>query len=387
MQRTSSVQLPWMAKAGSCQQTPVAAETSPCVGFGPGLQRTNPGQQPWMASGGSCQPTPIDVGASSCLGFGPSMETTSTNRHLLLLNADSRQYTPIAAGASPCLGFRTGPGQQPPTSQHIPIAAEPSPCLGFSIVPLAAAFPVIAVPYPPAPTTAMWQECEAPKQACQSPASQNEDQSWQEAAEEQPSWPALSSTGLAGSLSRGGASRGPCFGNLHRFHHSMASMGILSPDLRSFTKTQNKNRLSIVCEDRVHGHGVTRYAVQFTHGELSNADGVGFILSSDVPCTKNIQKIVSLFVNKTGRICVRTKQEVDRISARVKAIEVGDWLEVISDLEQLKLIFIVWPRDNSAPSSVTVGLRKLMENANQRWPCGYLAVVMKHVGVSVALAS
>ena len=31
---------------------------------------------------------------------------------------------------------------------------------------------------------------------------------------------------------------------------------------------------------------------------------VGFILSSDLPCTKNIQKIVSVFANRTGRICV-----------------------------------------------------------------------------------
>ena len=30
---------------------------------------------------------------------------------------------------------------------------------------------------------------------------------------------------------------------------------------------------------------------------------VGFIISSDVPCTKNIQKIVSVFANRTGRIC------------------------------------------------------------------------------------
>ena len=31
---------------------------------------------------------------------------------------------------------------------------------------------------------------------------------------------------------------------------------------------------------------------------------VGFILSSDLPCTKNIQKIVSVFANRTGRICI-----------------------------------------------------------------------------------
>jgi len=187
-------------------------------------------------------------------------------------------------------------------------------------------------------------------------------------------------------------SRGPVFGNQHRFHQKNTSMGVLSPDSRTFTKCSNKGRLSIVCENRVHFSGVVRYAVQFTEGELCSADGVGFILSSDLPCTKNIQKIVSVFANRTGRICVRVHEDVTRCHQRVKCLELGDWLEVISDLEQQQVTFVVWPQDQSAPTWATISFGDVLQKvkgrtAVPRSPCGYLAVVMKHLGVSVNLAS
>lgn len=37
--------------------------------------------------------------------------------------------------------------------------------------------------------------------------------------------------------------------------------------------------------------------------QVTRTSKVGFILSSDLPCTKNIQKIISVFANRTGRIC------------------------------------------------------------------------------------
>ncbi|CAE7777901.1 unnamed protein product [Symbiodinium sp. CCMP2592] len=186
---------------------------------------------------------------------------------------------------------------------------------------------------------------------------------------------------------------GPTFGSTHRFHQKNSSMGVLSQDARTFTKSSNKGRLSIICENRVHFSGVSRYAVQFTEGELCSADGVGFILSSDLPCTKNIQRIVSVFANRTGRICVRVHEEVERCSQRVKCLEVGDWLEVISDLDNQTVSFVVWPEDGSRPSWATVSFAEILSKARgrisglPRAPCGYLAVVIKCLGVSVKLGS
>eukprot|EP00930_Biecheleria_cincta_P021225 TRINITY_DN1578_c0_g1_i2.p1 TRINITY_DN1578_c0_g1~~TRINITY_DN1578_c0_g1_i2.p1 ORF type:complete len:543 (-),score=114.50 TRINITY_DN1578_c0_g1_i2:348-1892(-) len=215
----------------------------------------------------------------------------------------ARQQTLIASqqGKQPAKASQRQPAPVSASHRQPDAATKTSPCLGFGIIPVMVAFPVIPMPHLAAQTTGMWWNCEAPqkKQAHYWEAAAGEQRSQQQQhqhqqqqqQQQQQSQPGLSATGLAGSL----AMRGPCFGSLHRFHHSMASMGVLSADLRSFTKTKNANRLSIACEDRVHSHGIARYAVQFTSGELSNADGVGFILSNDVPCTKNIQRMLRGF--------------------------------------------------------------------------------------------
>jgi len=208
-----------------------------------------------------------------------------------------------------------------------------------------------------------------------------------------PNFGALAKSQVPTSQPEGSDNEGPPFGRAHRFHQKNSSMGVLSSDARSFTKKYNKGRLSIICENKVHFQGTVRYAVQFTEGELCSADGVGFILSSDLPCTRNIQKIVSIFVNRTGRICIRVHDEVERCPQRVKCLEIGDWLEVDADLVKQTVSFTVWPEDDSDPSFATVSFKETFRQARgrvgglPRQPCGFLAVVIKHLGVSVNFGS
>lgn len=188
-------------------------------------------------------------------------------------------------------------------------------------------------------------------------------------------------------------SDGPPMGKLHRFHAETAKMGTLSYDGRIFTKQEFKGRLSVITEHEIHSRGVMRYAVQFTEGELSSADGVGFIFSTKLPCPKNIQKIVSIFANRTGRICVRAQTEVVRSDISVKAMELGDWLEMVIDLEEQRADFTVWPSDGSMPSSASLAFGETLDSLRRNIPslpktnCGYLAVVVKHTGVTVTLGS
>jgi hypothetical protein len=184
----------------------------------------------------------------------------------------------------------------------------------------------------------------------------------------------------------------PMFGYLHRFHPKAALSG-LSHDLRTFTKRQSKGRLSIASESEVRYSGIHRYAVQFTSGELSNADGVGFIFSNELPCPKNIQKIVSVFANRTGRICIRAHSDVERCDVSVKELELGDWLEVVCNLDNRTIMFTVFPADGSPTSSATVNFGRTFDMIRMnspsipRNPCGYLAAVIKHTGVTVTLGS
>ena len=129
-------------------------------------------------------------------------------------------------------------------------------------------------------------------------------------------------------------------------------MGVLSPHGRIFTKKYNKGRLSIVSEKKVQVHfpGTVRYSLQFTEGELCSADGVGFILSADLPCARNIQKIISVALAASASVCM-------------KELDVGDRLEVNANLVNQTVTFTVGPHDNTAPSSASVSFKKALENA------------------------
>lgn len=180
-------------------------------------------------------------------------------------------------------------------------------------------------------------------------------------------------------------------------------MGHVSPDFRSFCKVGYEGRLSVVSESKVHddSEGVLRYLVQFAGGELSRADGVGFVFSSRLPCAKNIQRIVSIFVNQRGRICMRVFADIIRASAFIKNLEVGDWVEMVIDLPNKVATFNVWPSTvtgwpalaGSPSSTAEFPYGNKLSKANQagtkqvNLSCGHLACVVKNVGVTILLGS
>jgi len=185
----------------------------------------------------------------------------------------------------------------------------------------------------------------------------------------------------------------PPFGMQHRLHRETETMGHLSEDARQFRKECFNGRLSVVTEDQIHSHGIVQYCIQFTGGELSAADGVGFILSSKLPCPKNIQKIVSIFANRTGRICIRAQSEVIRSDIGVRPMEIGDWVSVTVNLEESIAVFAVWPAQGGPPSTASFHYGPALDSMRARMPSmpkttsGYFACVIKHVGVGVKLGS
>lgn len=213
---------------------------------------------------------------------------------------------------------------------------------------------------------------------------------------------AVAAAGAAGA--RGATVDGPPpVGLLHRFHQETNEMGVISPDFRTFTKMGYEGRLTLVTEAAVHSNGVHRYLVQFSSGELSRADGVGFVFSSRLPCPKNIQRIISIFLNQRGRICMRIFADIVRAHAYVKHIELGDWVEMVVNLDKQVVTFKIWPRTPSGwpagagrPASIAEfpfgnRLNKLSQvrdtSRDISLNTGHLACVVKNVGVTVMLAS
>jgi len=184
------------------------------------------------------------------------------------------------------------------------------------------------------------------------------------------------------------------FGSLHHFHEDTLTMGWLSADARQFTKMKYEGRLSIVTENQVHSAGLITYAVQFTAGEMSSADGVGFIFSPKLPSTKNIQKIVSIFANSAGRICLRAGAEVVRSGMSLQPLKLGDWIELTLDLkEQVACFRIHSPHTGQQSPQVSFAFGDILKSLKNtihmipEVPCGYLACVVKNVGVTVKLGS
>merc|ERR1719188_2082748 len=196
---------------------------------------------------------------------------------------------------------------------------------------------------------------------------------------------------------------GPPLGSLHCFHREAAGFGAVSPDFRVFTKGPAfAGRLSVVSEGEVHMGGVHRYLVQFTSGELSRADGVGFVFASQLPCPKNIQRICSIFVNQRGMICMRIFGDVIKAPAHVKPLKIGDWIEMAIDLESRVANFNIWVPDPTTwlptpgvppKSSAEFRFGKKFNRAGQagdkplRLNTGYFACVVQNVNLTVTFGS
>merc|ERR1712232_79367 len=191
----------------------------------------------------------------------------------------------------------------------------------------------------------------------------------------------------------------PPFGNEHCFHSEVSIMGTVKDNFRQFTKVGYEGRLSVVSEAQVRTGGIHKFCVQFTSGELSKADGVGFIFSSKLPCKKNIQRIVSIFVNQRGRICMRVYQDIIRASAHVKPLKLGDWVEMSMDLDKHIPYFTIWPGNSQAQlsrssyaefafgSKISDSYTEAGNSQQLALGTGHLACVVKNEGVTVTLGS
>eukprot|EP00930_Biecheleria_cincta_P005495 TRINITY_DN106426_c0_g1_i1.p1 TRINITY_DN106426_c0_g1~~TRINITY_DN106426_c0_g1_i1.p1 ORF type:complete len:450 (-),score=73.12 TRINITY_DN106426_c0_g1_i1:234-1505(-) len=191
-------------------------------------------------------------------------------------------------------------------------------------------------------------------------------------------------------------SQGPEFGMEHSFHSEVKSFGKCSPDLRSFTKGEDfEGRLSVLSGSQVQHGGVQRYLMQFSAGQLSKADGVGFVFASRVPCAKNIQKIVSVFVNQRGRICMRVFGDILRAKKHVRTLRIGDWIEMIIDLERSVATFKVWANEYAGEPDSTAEFHygQRLSQANQasakpvKLNVGHFACVVQNVGVTMTMGS
>jgi hypothetical protein len=165
----------------------------------------------------------------------------------------------------------------------------------------------------------------------------------------------------------------------HRWHDESSSMGTLTVGMKEFTKVEYDGRLSMVTESLVHREGTQRYLVYITEGPVSVADGFGFVFSSTLPCKKNIQKIDSIFLNRKGRICSRSGNELEILnSSSIGMIEVGSIVEIIVNLDTLEASFALY----SPPAGVdaeTLSILVRDDKTFSNWMTGSSKISMKSI--------
>lgn len=191
--------------------------------------------------------------------------------------------------------------------------------------------------------------------------------------------------------------RQPPFGELHTFHRETLQFCGADPDLRVFAKGNHfHGRLSVVTESKVRNGGVHRYMVQLAGGNLSRADGIGFVFSRRLPCTKDIQKIASIYLNQHGEVGLRLFSKLDKAKEHVAPLEIGDWIEMSVDLDNNRADFGVWRwRTDGWPPVLHLasaagidfgGILPDLEHTKGR-AIGYMACVVKNSGTSMRLGS
>lgn len=173
-------------------------------------------------------------------------------------------------------------------------------------------------------------------------------------------------------------------------HHEAGHWGVLSADQSHFLKgPQFEGRLSMVSEGTSRVGGKHRYLARFGGKGPSIADGVGFIFFSRLPCPKDIRKLTSLFLNQRGNLFLRVYQDVQRMPQRTKAIEIGDWVEMVIDLDAKVAAFQVWPADGSLPPTPPAEVefedevKKARRSQKTRAWSGFFTCVVKEPGTSI----
>lgn len=98
---------------------------------------------------------------------------------------------------------------------------------------------------------------------------------------------------------------------------------------------------------------------------------------------------------------MRVFAEIVRASTYIKAIELGDWVELDIDLDHGVAVFRIWPRtlmgwpvtEGTPSSSAEFRFGSKLGKLNQaqqkqvKLSVGHLACVVKNVGVTVTVAS
>jgi len=113
-------------------------------------------------------------------------------------------------------------------------------------------------------------------------------------------------------------------------------------------RTYELATICMVYDANLRTGGVHRYQYHILGGDLGPADGAGFTFDSKVR-RKSIQQMRAIFLNQRGVICLRRRQNVTKLPARLPPLTVGVLLTVMVDLDTCNARFEI------SKNGITIG--------------------------------
>ncbi|KFG49408.1 hypothetical protein TGFOU_208510 [Toxoplasma gondii FOU] len=179
----------------------------------------------------------------------------------------------------------------------------------------------------------------------------------------------LKETGDSGNTSEETAAAAP------QWHADAAKVGLLSNNGRRFWKKRKAGMISLVYENALRSSHVHAYRYDILQGNVSAADGAGFVFANRVPCGKNIQTLWSVFVNRQGTLCKRMGQNLVRLPPPgLKPLEAGTSVYLLVDLDCKVAVFQMRTAAGTETPPRVVAFQDMAETAGCSQ--GYFCVVI-----------
>ncbi|KEP62455.1 UNVERIFIED_CONTAM: hypothetical protein HHA_208510 [Hammondia hammondi] len=160
-----------------------------------------------------------------------------------------------------------------------------------------------------------------------------------------------------------------------QWHPDAAKVGLLSNNGRRFWKKRKAGMISLVYENVLRSSRVHAYRYDILQGNVSAADGAGFVFANRVPCGKNIQTLWSVFVNRQGTLCKRMGQNLVRLPPPgLKPLEAGTSVFLLVDLDCKVAVFQMRTAAGTETPPRVVAFQDMAETAGCSQ--GYFCVVI-----------
>ncbi|XP_053991769.1 uncharacterized protein LOC128883436 isoform X2 [Hylaeus volcanicus] len=164
------------------------------------------------------------------------------------------------------------------------------------------------------------------------------------------------------------------------WHPDASKIGGLFDRDSVFVKYFKDGSISLIYEQQLRHRGLHGYSLTIVDGQILPSDGIGFVFADRVPCSKNIKRLWSIFVNRTGHIIKRMGSHMERqANPHLPPLQLGNCVAMILDLDKYVASFQTTDSKGKILARAKIDLISFAEKVDASQ--GYLCAVLTKSGV------